>query len=279
VTSILDRPAPPPDVTVTYGPLPEHVIDLRLPAQTADPAPLIVLFHGGFWRPKYDRTHLRPMANALAACGYAVAMPEYRRAGMGPDWTATFDDVAAACDQVTVLTANATGTNPSNVIWAGHSAGGHLALWAAARPYFPAGPARTAESARPDGPAGHGRIAGPVGSRWQGPCDATLVVSLAGVSSLRLCAQWNLDDGAAQNLLGGGPDDVPERYAATDPAALTPPSVPVTVVHGTADDRVPIGMSHASGIGRLIELPGADHFDLIDPHSRYWPQVLAAITA
>jgi acetyl esterase/lipase len=274
VTSILDRPAPPPDVTVTYGPLPEHVIDLRLPAQTPGPKqatdptpapepplapgplPLIVLFHGGYWRPRYDRTHLRPMAHALAACGYLVAMPEYRRAGMGPDWTATFDDIAAACDQVTKLAAEAAaiGINRQTIIWAGHSAGGHLALWAAARPYFP------------------------VGSRWRGPCDATRVVSLAGVSSLRLCAQWNLDDGAAQNLLGGGPDDVPERYAATDPAALTPPSVPVMVVHGTADDRVPIGMSHASSIGKLVELPGAGHFDLIDPHSRYWPRVLAGIT-
>jgi acetyl esterase/lipase len=283
VTSVLDRPAPPPDVTVTYGPLPEHVIDLRLPVLTPapDPLPLIVLFHGGFWRPKYDRTHLRPMAHALAACGYVVAVPEYRRAGMGPDWTATFDDVAAACDQVTKLAGQAAGTgvNRKNIIWAGHSAGGQLALWAAARPYFPADPAGPTDRTGQADPAGQAGPSRPAGSRWRGPCDATRVVSLAGVSSLRLCAEWNLDDGAAQNLLGGGPDDVPERYAATDPAALTPPSVPVTVVHGTADDRVPIGMSHASSIGRLIELPGAGHFDLIDPHSRYWPRVLAAITA
>jgi acetyl esterase/lipase len=251
VTSILDRPAPPPDLTVTYGPLPEHVIDLRLPAQT--PAPLIVLFHGGYWRPTYDRTHLRPMAHALAACGYVVAMPEYRRAGMAPRWTGTFDDIATMCDQVAGLAADAIGAAPSRITWAGHSAGGHLALWAASRPYFAAS------------------------SPWHGPCDATRIVSLAGVSSLRLCADWNLDGGAAQNLLGGGPDDVPERYAAADPAALTPPSVPVTLVHGTADDRVPIGMSRATGIGRLTELPGAGHFDLIDPHSPYWPTVLAAL--
>jgi acetyl esterase/lipase len=270
MTSILDRPAPPPDVTVTYGPLPEHVIDLRLPAQAPAQAqaqaqapaqaqaqalaPLIVLFHGGYWRPKFDRTHLRPMAHALAACGYVVAMPEYRRAGMATDWSGPFDDIAAMCDQVTSL-ASEHGADPERVTWAGHSAGGHLALWAAARPYFPAG------------------------SKWHGPCDARHVVSLAGVSSLRLCAEWNLDDGAARNLLGGGPDDVPGRYAVADPASLTPPSVPVTIVHGTADDRVPVGMSRATGIGHLIELNGAGHFDLIDPHSRYWPRVLTAITA
>jgi acetyl esterase/lipase len=252
VTSILDRPAPPPDATVRYGPLPEHVIDLRLPAQTA-PAPLIVLFHGGYWRPVHDRTYLRPMAHALAACGYVVAMPEYRRAGMAPEWTGTFDDVAAACDQVSEL-ARPYGTDPDRITWAGHSAGGQLALWAASRPYFPPG------------------------SPWRGPCDASHIVSLAGVNSLRLCADWNLDDGAAQNLLGGGPGDVPERYALTDPAALTPPSVPVTLVHGTADDRVPVGMSRATGIGRLTELPGAGHFDVVDPHSPYWPAVLTAIT-
>jgi acetyl esterase/lipase len=253
MTSILDRPGPPPDVTVRYGPLPEHVIDLRLPARTSGEAPLIVLVHGGYWRPGHDRTYLRPMAHALAACGYVVAMPEYRRAGMAPDWTGTFDDVAAMCDQVAGL-AGEHGADRERITWAGHSAGGHLALWAAARPYFPAG------------------------SPWHGPCDAAHIVSLAGVNSLRLCAEWNLDDGAAQNLLGGGPDDVPERYAVTDPGALTPPSVPVTLVHGTDDDRVPVGMSRATGIGRLTELPGAGHFDLVDPHSRYWPRVLAALT-
>lgn len=253
MTSILDRPGPPPDVTVRYGELPEHVIDLRLPAET--PAPLIVLFHGGYWRPRYDRMYLRPMAHALAACGYVVAMPEYRRAGMAPDWTGTFDDVAAACDQVAGLVRGVTGTDPSRIIWAGHSAGGQLVLWAASRPSFEAS------------------------SRWHGRCDATHIVSLAGVNSLRLCAEWNLDDGAAQNLLGGGPADVPDRYAVADPCALTPPAVPVTLVHGTADDRVPVGMSRATRIGRLTELPGADHFDLVDPHSPYWPRVLTAMTA
>ena len=67
VTDILTRPAPPFDATVRYGELPEQVIGLWVPVIT--PAPLIVLIHGGFWQPQYDRTHLRPMAHALAACG------------------------------------------------------------------------------------------------------------------------------------------------------------------------------------------------------------------
>ena len=109
MTSVLDRPAPPPDLTLRYGPRPEHVVDLRLPP--ADPdraAPLIVLIHGGFWRPAYDRTHLGPMGHALAAAGYMVAVPEYRRAGMAEEgWTGTFDDIALAADQVAGIAAGA----------------------------------------------------------------------------------------------------------------------------------------------------------------------------
>jgi acetyl esterase/lipase len=250
VTDVLERPAPPPDLTLSYGPLPEHVIDVRLPGGTG-PAPLVVLFHGGFWRPRFDRTHLRPMAHALAACGYVVAVPEYRRAGMGPDWTATFDDIALVSDQVAALVAEHA--DVTRITWAGHSAGGHLALWAAARPFMA------------------------VSSGWRGACTADQVVSLAGCNSLRLCADWNLGDGAAQNLLGGSPDSVPDRYATADPATLTPPSIPVTLVHGTADDRVPVGMSRRFPIGRLVEIPDAGHFDLIDPHSPAWPHVLSAL--
>lgn len=252
MTDILERAAPPPDVTVRYGDLPEHVIDLRLPGVA--PAPLIVLIHGGFWRPEYDRTHLRPMAHALAACGFVVAMPEYRRAGMARDWRGTFDDIAAAMDAVGGL-AEPHGADVGRITWAGHSAGGHLVLWAAARPYFPAD------------------------SAWRGGCGARRVISLAGCASLRLTAAWNLGSGAVTNLLGGSPADVPERYALADPSALTPPSVPVTLVHGTADDQVPVQMSRLTHAGRLVEIDGADHFDLIDPHSRYWPVVLAQLAA
>jgi len=256
MTEILDRPAPPPPLTVRYGPRPEHVIDLWLPPDgpARGAAPLIVLIHGGFWRPAFDRTHLRPIAQALAAAGNVVAVPEYRRAGMAEEgWTGTFNDIAAALDQAGPL-AGPHGADPARLTWAGHSAGGHLALWAAARPGLPDG------------------------SPWRGPCPATHVVSLAGCNSLRMCAEWNLGAGAVRNLMGGGPDEVPERYAVADPAALPPPAVPVTLVHGTDDDTVPIAMSRQFSTGRLVAIPGAGHFDLIDPLSPAWPHVLAALT-
>jgi acetyl esterase/lipase len=235
------------------------VIDLRLPPGTVKP-PLIVLVHGGFWRPKYDRLHLGPMASALAAAGYVVAVPEYRRAGMAEEgWTGPFNDIASALDQVAVI-AGQHGADTSQVTWAGHSAGGHLVLWAAARPGLPTGsPWR--------GSPGPG----------SGPVPATHVVSLAGCSSLRLCAEWNLGAGAVRLLMGGGPDDVPERYAVADPAALPPPAIPVTLVHGVDDDVVPLRMSQVSSASRLVEIPGAGHFDLIDPLSPAWPRVVSVL--
>ena len=196
------------------------------------------------------------MSQALAAAGYAVAVPEYRRSGMAEQgWTGTFDDIALAADRVAGI-AGAHGADASAVTWAEHSAGGHLALWAAARPGLP--------------------VSG-TGSPWRGPCPAAHVVALAACASLRLCAEWNLGRGAVRSLMGGGPEEVPERYAVADPAALPPPPVPVTLVHGTADDQVPVGMSRAFGLGRLVEIPGAGHFDLIDPESRAWPRVMAAL--
>jgi acetyl esterase/lipase len=239
---VLTRPAPPPDLTVSYGPHPEHVIDIRLPARL--PAPVVVVIHGGFWRAAFDRTHAGPMASALAEAGYVAVVPEYRRTGQdGGGWPGTFDDMAAALGALAGLVAPYDSEPP---VLLGHSAGGQLALWAATRP----------------GPA------------------IRRVVSLAGCADLVMCARLGLDGGATELLLGGSPDQVPERYASADPARLPPPTVPVTLLHGTMDERVPVEVSR-SYAGRtgaeLRELPGAGHFALIDPLSDVWPRVFDAI--
>jgi acetyl esterase/lipase len=262
---VLSRPSSPPDHTLVYGPDPDQLIDLWSPKRDRLAAPLIVIIHGGFWMAQYDRTHSRPMANALAAEGYAVAVPEYRRVGSPGrgGWPGTFDDIAALIDSVGRLAAP-HGADPDRTVWVGHSAGGHLALWAAARHRLP--------------PGSPWRAAGP---------PAAGVVSLAGCSSLRLSAQWGEGDGAAARLLGGTPDEVPERYAAADPAALLPLGVPVTLVHGTRDEQVRVEMSReyaarATAAGdqvSMVELPGVEHFGLIDPLCAAWPHVLQAIAA
>ncbi|MFB9830933.1 alpha/beta hydrolase family protein [Actinoallomurus acaciae] len=239
---VLTRPASPPDLTLSYGPHPDHVIDVRLPSRSE--APLVVVLHGGFWRSAYDRRHTGPMASALAAAGYVVAIPEYRRTGQeGGGWPGTFDDVAAALDAMPSLLEPYAAMPP---VVMGHSAGGHLAVWAATRP-----------SARLRG-----------------------VVSLAGCLDLLMCSDLNLDDGAADLLLGGSPAEVPDRYAAADPARLALPAAPVRLLHGTSDDRVPIEVSRSYAARRgapLRELPGVGHFALIDPLSGAWPTVLDAL--
>jgi acetyl esterase/lipase len=258
---VLTRPATAPDVTVRYGPLPEHVADVRWPlpgSRTPDagPAALVLVVHGGFWRAQTDRQHTGPQCVGLAGEGFAVAAIEYRRSGQpGGGWPGTLEDVAAAADTVPGLVAEAAaaagvGVDAGRTVLLGHSAGGHLVAWLAAR-------------SRPD-------VVG--------------AVSLGGVLDLDAAYRLRLDPGlggtAVEALLGGGPDAVPDRYAAADPARLGPPAVPVQAVHGTADDIVPadLSRSYAAATGaELVLLDGVEHFAVIDPLSPAWPDAMAAV--
>jgi acetyl esterase/lipase len=266
------RSARKPDLTLRYGDQPDHVVDVHLPPtavlsdEEIGPRKFFALFiHGGFWKPEYDRAHTAPLAEALAAAGFVVGVPEYRRsAKVGGGWPGTFDDIAAAVDKVPSLIADATDglVDPSSFVLAGHSAGGHLALWAASRHHLPAGsPWRT------EGPAGFG------------------VVALAAVSDLAACSRLNLGNGAADAFMGGGPGRLPDRYAAADPAALLPVNHRVRLIHGEQDDFVPAEMSaeyarRAQAAGdadvECVLLPGAGHFEVIDPLSAAWPAVAHA---
>jgi acetyl esterase/lipase len=239
----------PPARQIAYGDHPDQVGNLHLP-DGAGPFPVVVLLHGGFWRWGWDRTLMTPLARDLAARGLAAWNVEYRRVGQeGGGWPATLEDAAAALDHVGMLEE----VDASSVVTAGHSAGGHLALWLAAR----------------------GRVR-PVGA-----------VSLAGVADLARGAAANLGDGACQGLLGGTPDEVPERYAAASPAALLPLGVPQLLVHGGRDDVVPPEQSRdyapaARAAGdevELVELAGADHFDVIEPGHAAWGVVTGWLQA
>ncbi|GAB2813073.1 hypothetical protein GCM10027176_16890 [Actinoallomurus bryophytorum] len=319
---VLTRPAPPPDLTLAYGPHPDHVIDVRLPPSR--PAPLVVMIHGGFWRAAYDRTHTGPLTSALAAAGYVVAIPEFRRTGQeGGGWPGTFDDVLAALDAVPGLLAPYSEDAP---VLLGHSAGGHLAVWVATQLNPPLTSPRgrnPLDASRPnaaDPGANRADATGPITNvRSEGRYDAghpdtrspdtgrsesvdpggdrldtvrpdaghhpvariQSVVSLAGCVDLEMCSARGLDDGATDLLLGGRPSEVPDRYALADPARLPRPAVPVTLLHGTTDDRVPIEVSRSyaqhTGVP-LRELPGMGHFALIDPLTAAWPHVLAALS-
>jgi acetyl esterase/lipase len=261
---VLSRPAPPPDLELPYGPLPEHVVDVRLP-QAPGPRPLVVVVHGGFWKTQYDRSHAGAQSTALAAAGYVVATVEYRRLGQpGGGWPGTLDDAALFADTVPSLVADAVPgrVDGSPPCFVGHSAGGHLAAWVVSRH-------RLAE-----------------GSRWHRPGPlAAVVVALAGVLDLELSDRLALGGHAARALLEGTPADRPERYAEASPARLLPSGARTVLVHGASDDVVPPEVSRgyaaaARAAGDEVtvhELAGIGHFELIDPLTSAWPTVLSAV--
>ena len=271
---VLVRSSRPADLVLRYGDGQDQVADVRVPppgvqggAGSRRNALFTIFLHGGFWRKQYDRQHTGPLAEALAAAGFVVCTPEYRRSGQrGGGWPGTFDDVAAAVDRLPDLVAEATGglVDAQRLVLAGHSAGGHLALWAASRHRLPEG------------------------CPWRAPASGFGVVALAAVSDLTACYQLGLGQQAAGALMGGGPQRFPDRYAVADPARLLPAGVAGVLVHGTADDRVPHGMS-SDYVARAREagddrvdcalLPGAGHFDVIDPLSGAWGAVEAAFRA
>ena len=117
--SVFDLPYSAPTNTFSYGKSVDQVIDFYLPVESDKPT--IVLIHGGYWRPEYDRKHLAPLAQKFADLGWPVALIEYRRIIGNPD--AMMSDVVSAIGEV-------AGRN-NKLILIGHSAGGHLALLAA----------------------------------------------------------------------------------------------------------------------------------------------------
>ena len=189
---------------VAYGDDPAQFAELSVPAGDA-PAPVAVVIHGGFWRHRYDLSLGRPLAATLPARGWAALNVEYRRVGGGGGYPATLDDVSAAIDALADVDA---GLDLDTVVTIGHSAGGHLAAWAA--------------------------------TRLEPAVPVTGVVSQAGVLDLRAAAAERLGAGATQDFLGGAPDDVPERYDDASPIEHVPLGVPVLCVHGRDDTNVPI---------------------------------------
>lgn len=237
---VLTRPAPPPDRVLAYADGADHVVDLYLPA--GGPAPLVVLLHGGFWRDEHDRAHTRPLADAVRREGYAVALPEYRRTP-GARWPRLRDDVTALRDALRSLLAGTGAMADGSYRLLGHSAGGHLALWWA------------------------------LGA----PEHVARVVALAPVADLARAYADDLDDGAVVALLGGTPDEHPADFADANVAPrLSTLAAPVTILHGDRDQRVPVGHSRGLDIPAR-ELPGVEHFGLIDPLSPAWPAVRDAL--
>ncbi|MGQ0632430.1 MAG: alpha/beta hydrolase family protein [Sporichthyaceae bacterium] len=261
VVEVLARHACPPDADTPGSTGVSRESGHACPNE-ASPRPLVVVIHGGFWRAEYDRTHTASQCAALAAAGYVVAALEYRRVGNGGGWPATFADVAAGLDALPDLLGGRI--EAGRTVLVGHSAGGHLALWAAARHRLPSG----APGHRADPP----------------PIRA--VLSLAGVVDLGWAARAGLGGGAVDALLAGDdPTSSEARLAAADPATLLPTGITSICLHGADDDLVPVecaisyvrAATEAGDTARLRAISRTGHFDLIDPTSNAWPHVLAAV--
>ena len=237
---------------LAYGSHPSQFGELTLPAGAGPVRAVAVVVHGGFWRQAYGLELGRPLAAELVAAGWAVWNLEYRRVGGGGGWTATFDDVAAGLDTLAEAGQRAAGGRLplERVVAVGHSAGGQLAAWLAARPTLPAG----APGADP-------------------VVRLHSVVSQAGVLDLVDASTHGVGRGAVEDLLGARPELRPERYQLASPVARLPIGVPVVCVHGTADGNVPIRQSErfvaaataAGDRAELLTLPGVEHFAVIDP--------------
>jgi acetyl esterase/lipase len=236
--SVLSRPAPAPDEVLRYGPEPEHVADVRLARDRSSAKPLVFHIHGGFWRPETDRSHTAPTGDALAAAGWTFVGIEYRRVPGHPG--RTIDDILRALRSIPAI----VGSHDGRVLVTGHSAGGHLALWAASCRPIP-------------------ELAG--------------ALALAPVADLHLAHDLRLGNDATLAFLGAHPSG----FVDLDPTRMAAPQIPVGIVHGEEDEIVPVSVA-ASYVAthtraRLVPVAGAGHFAVIDPRSLAWPVVISEL--
>ena len=245
---ILTTPPPDPDLRLAYGEDANQFLDVRVPERDG-PHPVALFIHGGYWRAKYDLTHAGHLCHALKQAGIATLNVEYRRVGNpGGGWPGTFDDLRSAynflhSDQAKYKLPQ---LDRNRLCVSGHSAGGQLALCLAA--HEPA---------------------------------ITRVLLLAGVLDLRRAWELHLSNDAVAEFLGGSPVQIADYYRDASPAEKHIAAKQI-LIHGTADVDVPYELSRhyadqktaAGENAELVTMPDTGHFELVDPESAQWSNVL-----
>lgn len=249
---LLARPRPTADATISYGMDRYHKVDVWLP-RGKGPHKTVVMVHGGCWTSAVaDRTLMDWAAADLRDAGYAVWNIDYRGVDAGGGYPGTFVDAGAAVDAMRTHAAR-FGLDMRRIVAVGHSAGGHLALWLAARPKLPQGSAL--------------RVADPL--------KIAHVVSLGGLPDLERTT--NGCGGEAMGKLVAGADPA-DRYRDTSVARLLPIGVPHDHVAGLQDPVIPIDLptdfvakAQAAGDRAMLHpIDRTGHFDLIGPGSAAW---------
>lgn len=259
-------PSSPPDHRVAYGADSSQYGELRVPSGRG-PHPVAILIHGGCFKAAYASTRdLAPMGDALKADGIATWNIEYRRLGeAGGGWPGTYLDVGRALDHLRRL-AGQHNLDLGRVVVVGHSAGGHLAMWSAARSRLPTASALYVANPLP--------VRGVVD--LAGPVDMT--ANIAGYEAL--CR-----DTVITSLFGGTPAAMPERYAEASAISLLPLRIPQVFIWGEHEDFVPRPLveaytqaaARAGDPVRLVVIPAVGHFEIASPRASTWRQVQSVI--
>ncbi|GGC16606.1 hypothetical protein GCM10011572_42420 [Pseudoduganella buxea] len=249
---------PQPDARIAYGPAPSQFAELFRPAGKG-PFPVVVLVHGGCWTVEFGGIgQMRNMAGALKAQGIAVWNVEYRRYDeAGGGYPGMYQDIATAVDRLKDAAAEHR-LDLQRVVAVGHSAGGHLAQWAASRHRLP--------------------VSSPA---WvQAPLALPTVISLGGLADLRLQAALIKSSCERDTVqLAGVPSAArPDVFADTSPAEMLPAAIRTVLIHGEHDTVSPpsTGTAYAEraraagDAAEVIVLPGASHYDEVSAQSPAW---------
>ncbi len=251
VPELLAMPEPAADHRFQYGEGEFQFADLRVP-EGVGPFPVVVLVHGGCWLSQYGLGHLAAMAQSLTDAGVATWTLEFRRVGNeGGGWPGTFLDVAQGTDYLREVAA-VHNLDLNRVVVSGHSAGGHLALWLAARHNL--------------SPESELYVADPL--------PFAGVIALAPAADLEETYRNQTCGGVSQQLVGGTPEEYPQRYIDGSASALLPLGIPQVIINGDHDEgwlKVSrVYQDKVKAAGETVEIiipPNAGHFELVMPTS------------